>query len=226
MCDVCKQSKLIIGDLNLDFARVADQKKLTDICGGKRDRILKELKTDQHSQLDHILLDTTIWQEHFSTSYYNYTTDHKAVTLRLPKLFTNNKISKQFKQRLHFDQLKKTIIGLRRKAESCNQSPKRQKPGVTSRKRFNDDNTGKLLRMDNAHQPHKPDDKLAVPIFRMKKTFRHNDGNTTWLRQQFPLTLCFAVTAHKVSYNNSKLYHFCIKKKISEPGTNIERSAY
>ena len=73
--------------------------------------------------------------------------------------------------------------------------------------RFNDDTTGQLLRQDNLHLPHKPHDKLSVPIFRQKKTFKQKDGNTTWLRQQFPLTLCFAVTAHKVSYH-LKFYHF------------------
>ena len=76
--------------------------------------------------------------------------------------------------------------------------------------RFNDDTTGQLLRLDNTHllQSHKPDDKLAVPIFRMKKTFRQKEGNTNWLRQQFPLTLCFALTAHKVSLNLKVDHYF------------------
>ena len=139
LCDVCKQSKLIVGDLNLDYARVVDQKKLADICGGKRVRILNELTTNQHSQLDHILLDTTIWRDHFSTSYYNYTSDHKAVTVRLPNFLKNNKISKKFKQRLHFDQSKETVIGVKRKAQACSQSLKRQKPDMTSRKRKSDE---------------------------------------------------------------------------------------
>ena len=73
--------------------------------------------------------------------------------------------------------------------------------------RFNDDTTGQQLRHDNLHLPHKPHDKLSVPIFRQKKTFKQKGGNTNWLRQQFPLTLCFAVTAHKVSYH-LKLCHF------------------
>ena len=66
--------------------------------------------------------------------------------------------------------------------------------------RFNDDKTGQLLRTDNLHllQHHKPDDPLSVPIFRQKKTFNQK-GDTEWLRHQFPLTLCFAVTAHKVN---------------------------
>ena len=78
--------------------------------------------------------------------------------------------------------------------------------------RFNDDKTGQLLRIENNHllQTHKPDDNLAVPIFRMKKTFKQNEGNTNWLRHQFPLTLCFAVTAHKVS-PNVKIYTTIIK---------------
>ena len=76
--------------------------------------------------------------------------------------------------------------------------------------RFNDDTTGQLLRLDNTHllQSHKPDDKLAVPIFRMKKSFRQKEGNTNWLRQQFPLTLCFALTAHKVSLNLKVDHYF------------------
>ena len=134
----CKQSELIIGDLNLDFARVDDQKKLSDICDEKRVRILEELTTDQHSQLDNILLNTTIRTEHFSTSFYNYTSDHKAVTVRLPNIFKHNKISEQFKQRSHFDQSKETVIGVKRKAQDCSRSPKRQKPDMTSRKRKSD----------------------------------------------------------------------------------------
>ena len=75
--------------------------------------------------------------------------------------------------------------------------------------RFTDDKTGQLLRMDNLHylQFHKPDDRLAVPLTKQKKTFSQK-GNTVWLRDQFPLTLCFAVTAHKV--RNHKFKYVCV----------------
>ena len=75
--------------------------------------------------------------------------------------------------------------------------------------RFNDDKIGQLLRKDNLHllQTHKAGE-LAVPIFKMKKTFKlKEDGNINILRQMFPLTLAFAITAHKVSYI-SKLYQY------------------
>ena len=69
--------------------------------------------------------------------------------------------------------------------------------------RFNDDKTGQLLRDENLNllKNHTPDDKLSVPILRQKKTF-NQQGSTTWLREQFPLTLSFAVTAHKVINSN------------------------
>merc|ERR1719233_1229624 len=64
--------------------------------------------------------------------------------------------------------------------------------------RFNDDKIGQLLRFESKHllEKHKPKDPLAVPITRQKKQFKV-EGNTEWLRNQFPLTLCYAVTAHK-----------------------------
>ena len=43
---------------------------------------------------------------------------------------------------------------------------------------------------------HKPNDPLAVPIKKQKKQFSVK-GNVKWMREQFPLTLCYAITAHK-----------------------------
>ena len=65
--------------------------------------------------------------------------------------------------------------------------------------RFNDDKVGQLLRHDKKDllRQHKPNDPLAVPIKKQKKTFRAQ-GSVDWMRTQFPLTLCYAVTAHKV----------------------------
>ena len=71
--------------------------------------------------------------------------------------------------------------------------------------RFNDDKTGQLLRKDKQAltKDHKPNDPLAVPIIRQKKKFQPKGGNVHWLRDQFPLTVCFAITSHKVGlYNN------------------------
>ena len=64
--------------------------------------------------------------------------------------------------------------------------------------RFNDDEIGQLLRIDSKGllNQHKPNDPLAVPIIRQKKQFSGR-GNTEYLRDQFPLTLCYAVTSHK-----------------------------
>ena len=65
--------------------------------------------------------------------------------------------------------------------------------------RFNDDKVGQLLLRDNRNllRDHTPNDRLAVPIKKQKKTFS-GQGSVNWVRHQFPLTLCYAITAHKV----------------------------
>ena len=64
--------------------------------------------------------------------------------------------------------------------------------------RFNDDKIGQLLRQDSMTllKDHKPYDPLSVPITKQKKRFNVK-GNVNWMREQFPLTLCYAITAHK-----------------------------
>lgn len=63
---------------------------------------------------------------------------------------------------------------------------------------FNDEHSCKLLRLDSRAllKNHTPNNPLAVPITRQKKQFKGR-GNTEYMRDQFPLTLCYAVTAHK-----------------------------
>ena len=64
--------------------------------------------------------------------------------------------------------------------------------------RFTDDRIGQLLRQDSMAllKDHKPNDPLAVPIIKQKKQFRIK-GNVNWMREQFPLTLCYGITSHK-----------------------------
>ena len=66
---------------------------------------------------------------------------------------------------------------------------------------FHGENTGKLLREENKAllKFHKPDNPLAVPIKKQKKQFRMQGlkGSVFVLREQFPLTLCYAITSHK-----------------------------
>ena len=64
--------------------------------------------------------------------------------------------------------------------------------------RFHDDKIGQLLRIDSVSllKHHTPNDPLSVPITKQKKPFKIT-GNIEYLRDQFPLTLCYAVTSHK-----------------------------
>ena len=146
LCETLKSSNLIMGDLNLDMDRAEDQVKLEALCGESKRRVLSEVTTDQYNQLDQIILvNDEARQDAFCTSFENYTSDHKVIIIRLPNFIKKNKLCEKFKQRLHLDQYKYTIIGQKRKATPSDQSPKRKRPAVTSRKRrseeIEDENT-------------------------------------------------------------------------------------
>ena len=64
---------------------------------------------------------------------------------------------------------------------------------------FKDKNVVKLIRYDykNLRKIHKSFDENAVPILRQKKPFSIQNGEVKFQRNQFPLTLAYAITAYK-----------------------------
>ena len=64
---------------------------------------------------------------------------------------------------------------------------------------FKDKTVGRLLRYEyrNLKKSHKPKNEEAVPILKQKKCFTINRGEVRYQRTQFPLTLAYAITAHK-----------------------------
>ena len=91
-------SDITMGDLNLDPNRESDYSNLIYLLGNDKKRVLYEVTTTHINQLDHVIIDKKI-DEYFCTSYNNHTSDHKAITIRIPN--EENEISEEFK-REHF----------------------------------------------------------------------------------------------------------------------------
>ena len=63
-----KSYDLFMGDLNLDTYRAEDQQKIKILCE-KRSKVLNEITTVRFNQLDHVLLDCTLFPDFFTTSF-------------------------------------------------------------------------------------------------------------------------------------------------------------
>ena len=93
---------LLTGDLNLDPERDDDMKKLTVLLANNKVRALKEVTTTRHNQLDHILVKKDIYKEYYCSTFLNFTSDHRVVTMRLP--IEDNRFSDSFKKNVFFEQ--------------------------------------------------------------------------------------------------------------------------
>ena len=96
---------LVMGDLNLDPNKSTDSNKLEDLCTD-RSKVLNEITTTRFNQLDHILLNRAKFKVYFATSYFNYTTDHNLLSIRIAK--TGNAFNTNFLQKMSFNVDKET----------------------------------------------------------------------------------------------------------------------
>ena len=89
--------------------------------------------------------------------------------------------------------------------------------------KFADPKVGQLLRQDSFEllKFHKPNDKLAVPIVKTKKRFKIA-GDTEYLRNMFPLTICYSVTSYKSQGGTLDE----VKVDFTDSGRNTDGSFY
>ena len=92
----------ILGDLNLSHRNEKDQEKLNALCQEVRCSALTEItRAISNNQLDYILIKRIFMIYCFVTSYHNFISDHKTITLRFN--LCGNKIIDNVKEMIHFD---------------------------------------------------------------------------------------------------------------------------
>ena len=76
------KDSFVLGDLNLNKQFKDQHEKILNICGKDKVMLLFENTTKNHNQVDHILGPGE--QMVFTTSFYNFISDHKSIVLRIP----------------------------------------------------------------------------------------------------------------------------------------------
>ena len=94
----CHDSSAIFGDLNLDPRNATDKRKLDMICGDDKYLALNDITTDNYRQLDHVIAHKSLKLRIYATSYFNFVSDHKSITMRIG--FENNKFTKGFLEKI------------------------------------------------------------------------------------------------------------------------------
>ena len=72
-----------MGDLNLNPQDIEQETKLAIIRGEDKMSLLNEITTKNNKQLDHVLGKINESTSIYATSYKNFISDHKAITLRI-----------------------------------------------------------------------------------------------------------------------------------------------
>ena len=97
-----KECNCLIGDLNLSHRIEEHRQKLKKLCKYSKQSILNDItRSISNNQLDYVLIDDKIKENCFATSFYNFISDHKSITIRIG-LF-GNILSTVMKERLYFD---------------------------------------------------------------------------------------------------------------------------
>ena len=195
LATLVKHCDLVIGDLNLDNNREGDKEKLELLYEEKRCRLLNEITTSNFNQLDHVIVSEELLKtDCFSTSYLNFTSDHKVVVVRVPR--KSNCFSQKFKENVNFDQYKETRSGIKRKAAT--------EDNIQTKKI---DSNKKIPKKRNSTEPREKEiPEKILRIDTTSRTFKNLDSQTCWLNSCVQLMLSVFDDIEELSAEGSPLW--------------------
>ena len=97
-----EECNVLMGDFNLSHRDKQDQNKITTLCQQSKFSALKEItRSISQNQLDYILIDEDLRERIYVTSFHNFISDHKSITVRIG--FEGVKFTKEFEVRKTFN---------------------------------------------------------------------------------------------------------------------------
>ena len=164
----------LLGDLNLSHRVKEDVEKLQTICDDSKISILNDItRSISNNQLDYILIKKSLSRCLLPDAYFNFISDHKAITLRIGSegnQFTNETLEKlTFERESHLRH---------KKAKKDSMSMPHQK--------FYDESNCTSMKNCNVNS----DEQLLQPRYNLfKRKFLNSDGSTCWLNSCLQLVL-------------------------------------
>ncbi len=97
--DIIKQSNVLMGDLNLNPAIKCEMQRIEELCQDNQLFMSLKEETRRKNQLDHIFVQNYLAERVFSTSFFNFMSDHKSIVIRIGG--EGNMLSDEARQKIH-----------------------------------------------------------------------------------------------------------------------------
>ena len=96
--ELLRNAHIIMGELTLNPRVHDDKQRLDQLCHTQYKMHLKE-ETRNHNHIDHILVHERIHSRVYTTSFYNFVSDHKSIVARVAEI--GNDLTDEAKQTIH-----------------------------------------------------------------------------------------------------------------------------
>ena len=171
-----------MGDLNLSHRVTQDQDKLNALCQDSKFSALKEItRSISKNQLDYILIDKSLRENCFVTSFQNFISDHKSITARVG--LDENEFSKDFKVKLTFDKEAHLKSKVTEMVENSDESRRSDEGSSAS---YIDQSNNEILLSDE-EESEDGESESSIQYFRRR--FSNIDMSTCWLNSCLQLLL-------------------------------------
>ena len=184
------EAEVLMGDFNINGNNKEQKTLMSKICADGKRSVLNDVTTDQLNQLDYILIDEKIIKDSFSTAFKNFISNHKCITIRIPKIgnqFCDKFLARQyFDEEHHLKQKRKFQYSMKEEDENSMKAPEPLPSTLTD------------LELTSLHSPNWIKDEV------IEKYFQLIQGSST---ENFTFTIDFFTAFKRGGYAKVKSWY-------------------